>query len=355
MKIFFLINSLHTSGGTERVTTIIANELSKKGFEVGIIALHGGGSPFFELLDKIELFYINPSGYKSIYTHFLSNLYRLRIIYVKHAPNIVIDVCSAMSLLSIPATIFTNIKVITWEHFNSNIDWNPITTPLSRYLAAKRSNMIITLTQRDAENYKQRYKALNVISISNPITCNTNSQALLNQNIVLAIGRLTEQKGFDMLIKAWHLITKDNKNWKLRIVGGGEMETQLLEMIDFYHLNKTIELLPPTNDVVSLYKNASIYVMSSRFEGLPLVLIEAMSMGLPIVSFDCETGPRELIENDVTGVLVPSNDIEKLASELNLLMNDKERQLRYGKNALLKSKDYEIEPIIKKWIDILCL
>ena len=106
---------------------------------------------------------------------------------------------------------------------------------------------------------------------------------------------------------------------------------------------------PFCQDVISLYRNASMYVMSSRFEGLPLVLIEALAMGLPIVSFDCETGPKDIVDNGVNGVLVPTGDVEMLAKEIDELSGNVARQHLYAKHALTKSEEFKVEKIIHLW------
>jgi len=121
------------------------------------------------------------------------------------------------------------------------------------------------------------------------------------------------------------------------------------ESIRQLNLEDSIELIPSTDNVVKHYQESSIYVMSSRYEGLPLVLIEAMSMGLPIVSFDCETGPRDIVTHDVTGRLVPPFDTNKLAQELNDLMNDAPTRELYSQNALKNVEKFETEKILDQW------
>jgi glycosyltransferase involved in cell wall biosynthesis len=207
--------------------------------------------------------------------------------------------------------------------------------------------MIVTLTKQDAENYKKKFSAKNTICIPNPVTINTNEKSTLKEKVVLAVGRYSYQKGFDLLLDAWNEV--HNNGWKLRIVGSGEMEFILKEKIKLYGLHDSVELLPITKNIVEHYKNASIYVMSSRHEGLPLVLIEAMAMGLPIISFDCETGPRDIIENNVTGVLVPPLDVNQLAIELECLIMDENKRSLFSNNALKLVKKFEITEIVDSW------
>ena len=123
------------------------------------------------------------------------------------------------------------------------------------------------------------------------------------------MGWLGAQKNFIDLINAWHLTKARNEGWKLRIIGQGKQQAMLENQISKLGLENTIEMLPPQKNVVEQYKNASVYAMSSRNEGLPLVLIEAMAMGLPIVSYDCPTGPADIKTQKKTGLLIPYSDI----------------------------------------------
>jgi glycosyltransferase involved in cell wall biosynthesis len=351
MKIFFFINTMHTAGGTERMTAVIANALANYGWNIGIVCLYGGGTPFFKVNNTIKIYYVN-HRVKNSYCYFLNNLFKLRKLYKKEKPDFVVDVCSAMSLLSIPAVWGTKINVITWEHFNANMDWNPVTSPLSRKLAVHYASKIVSLTRQDAAIYRQRYKATNVVVIPNPVTIDVTNKTKLTAKRVLAIGRFTPQKGFDLLIEAWHKVSSRNNGWTLRIVGAGEMQELLEQLVQKYNLSTSVEILPPTANVNTLYFDASIYALSSRFEGLPLVLIEAMAMGLPVVSFDCKTGPREIVVSGKTGILVEPENTGIFAKELDNLMQDLSKQRFFSQNAVEESKRFELFEIMNHWVKL---
>ncbi|KGN83151.1 hypothetical protein HW49_00585 [Porphyromonadaceae bacterium COT-184 OH4590] len=353
MNIAFVINSLNRPAGTERITSLLANELVKIGYNVTIIAIHNSGEPFFKLDNKINVLYLCSKPKTNIYLRFPVNIIKLKHLITKNKINKVIDVCSAMSLMSIPATFFTKVKVITWEHFNANINWNIITSPLARKLASMFSSQIVTLTQTDATIFKNKFKAKNVITIPNPITIESNEKATLQEKVILSIGRFERQKGFDMLIDAWRQCSCKNNNWQLKIVGEGTLEKDIKKQIAEYNLNESVDILPPNSQITEIYKKASIYVMSSRFEGLPLVLIEAMYMGLPIISFDCETGPRDIVENGKTGLLVFKNDTTALSKAIDKLTQNPSLIQEYSANAIIASKKFELKPIVKLWEKIL--
>jgi glycosyltransferase involved in cell wall biosynthesis len=338
---------LHTAGGTERATVVIANELAARNYKVGIVCLANKGKPFFETHPNIQLYYLYHESDKQL--SFVRNIFRgikLRQLYKNEKPDIIIIVGSGHSFLNIPAA--RGITTITWEHFNINVN-RQFMHPLSRKIATLYSDRIVTLTNQDAENYKKKFGVKNVICIPNPITINNTNKSPLTEKRVLAIGRLTNQKGFDLLLDAWSQVENRNNGWKLRIIGSGRMLPLLLHKIRKYNLSDSIELIPSSDKIVTHFRESSIYVMSSRYEGLPLVLIEAMAMGLPIISFDCQTGPRDIIEDNLTGRLIPYLDVNRLAKELDNLMGDENKRKLLSENAIKRAENFELKVVADKW------
>lgn len=353
LNVVFFINSLYNAGGTERISTLLANKMVSDGYNVSFIVIYNGGVPFFSLSEKIQIHYLNNRGKGSIYLHYLQYLYLYRKMIKRIKPDYIIDVCSAMSLITIPATIGLKVSVISWEHFNANVDWNPITSRLARYMAAKLANKIVVLTNDDKSIFERKYKASNVVCIPNAVTIEVSKPSMLVEKKVLAIGRFTRQKGFDMLLQAWGLVKCKEYGWVLQIVGQGELKDELIEIAQRLKIMDTVTFNEPIQDVRLYYEMSSIYVMSSRFEGLPLVLLEALAMGLPIISFNCETGPKDLVDDGITGVLVEPNNVTQLALEIDSLAMDRERREMYSTNALKKSCDYKMDSIIEKWKKII--
>ncbi|MHB8206512.1 glycosyltransferase family 4 protein [Mucilaginibacter sp.] len=350
MRICFFINSLNGSAGTERITVLLANYLAENGYSIHIVTQQGGNQSFFPLNNKIQHHYLFENSGINIYSAYAKGLKKYKAILNQIAPDYVVDVCVAMSLLTLPATIFNKkIKIISWEHFNANAYFNIVTAKLSKYLASKFAYSMVVLTEIDKNVYNQKFKPKKIAVIKNPVTVKTNSLADLNSKYILTIGRLTSQKGFDMLLDAWKKVEKQAPDWKLRIVGAGELEAALKKQCDDLELNVSVQFIEPTLQVADYYLNAAMFVMSSRFEGLPLVLIEAKAYGLPIVSFDCETGPREIIRNGVDGILVPPNNIELLAESILDLINDNEKRHLFGKNSQHNINEYSQENFYNSW------
>ncbi len=224
---------------------------------------------------------------------------------------------------------------------------------LSRRLAVKHCNKIITLTQEDADNYRTLFGATNVRCIANPVTLDRLSNSPTKEKILLAVGRLASQKGFDLLLDAWHKTTSKNHGWKLRIIGNGSHKKRLLKQISQLQLADSVELLPATKDIAQHYAQASAFVMSSRFEGLPLVLIEAMNAGLPIVSFDCQTGPRDIIEHNKSGLLVEPLNTELLAQAIDELLLDDIKRQQFSDYSLNAVQKFSVNTIIDQWEQVL--
>lgn len=348
MKIFFIIKGLNYSGGTERVTAILSKALADRGHEVQIASIVGEGeAPFFTFDPAVKRHYLSPPKDRNM------ALYRdyrrislLKELFAKENPDIIIIVDAGRSFVNIPAT--RGFTTITWEHFNINTNWHLMHT-FSRRIAVKYSDMIVTLTQGDANAYQRKFGAKKVISIPNPVTVDVAEKTPMTEKRVLAVGRIVDQKGFDLLVQAWHIAHPKASDWKLRIVGAGKLQKDLEKLILSLGLKNSVEILPPTQDVVSQYKQASIFALSSRHEGLPLVLIEAMAIGLPAVSFDCETGPRDIITDGKTGILVPPLDVEKMAEALVDLMTNTEKRMEFSKNAIEESAKFGIEAIVDQW------
>lgn len=353
MNIAFLISSLNNSGGTERVTAVIANALARSGYCVKVFALSNGGEPFFELDKSIEVQYVVDKPKNNIYLRLPLNVLIIRKLCSKNKIDFLIDVCSAMSLMSIPANFMSRTRIITWEHFNANVDWNPITSPLARRLASRFSKNIVTLTSDDAEAYRKKFGAKNVFTIPNPLTITPKGVTDMSSKTVLAVGRLEEQKGFDMLLEAWQKCKCRESGWELKIVGSGSLKAMLESRAEALSLSDSVRFMPPTREIEQVYRSASIYVMSSRFEGFGLVLVEAMSLGLPVVSFDCDNGPRDIVEHGTTGFLVEPNNVAELAEHIDLLAGDMNLRKKFAENALQRAEKFKLEPILEQWKEIL--
>lgn len=351
MKICFFIYNISNAGGSERVTTIIANELKKRGYDISILSICGT-KPFYEINDNIsvEIMYKDKNNVNSKRKYF-QILKRAYKFHKTNKTDIIIDVFASRSLITIPLKLGLKVKNISWEHFNYNAKIG--LNPMGRKLACRYSNKIITLTNEDTLLYKKDNKNMkadiNYIYNPNPYEGSVVSN-LKNRNII-TVGRLNYQKGYDRLLEAWRLI-QEKSDYRLLIIGDGEEKEELKEKANELKL-KNLEFVGITDKVEEYYKNASFYVSSSRFEGLPMCMIEAQSFGLPIVSFNCETGPSEIVKDNVSGYLVENGDYQMLSEKILQLINNKKIIENMSIEAKKESSRFNIDSIIDKWESII--
>ncbi|MCD9511828.1 glycosyltransferase family 4 protein [Photobacterium phosphoreum] len=356
-KIVFFAGSLNASGGTERVSTIIANRLSEIGYTVQFLSLHDGNNPFFRVNDdiKIDTLFDQKLSFKK---HYHKVIFKLRRYLKDNNVDILINIESMLALYSVPACIGLNIRNICWEHFNFHVDLGLKLRKIARQVAAVACDDIITLTETDRKFWLENtvHKA-KITAISNPALYELiRPRDKIHSKVVLSAGRLTHQKGFDLLLQSWALVIKQRTDWTLRIVGSGEEHDALKYQAEKLGISQSIQWVSHVNNMFEQYNNADLYVMSSRFEGLPMVLLEAISAGLPLVSFDCKTGPREIIE-PTCGWLVEDGNISMLSEKLLeafTTFDDDDQYYAFSKAAINKCQtEFSLEPIINKWVRLI--
>lgn len=341
MHILFIINSLESKGGTERVASLLANWLSSF-HELTILSKYFDGRKNAYWLDK------SVNDIKLIGNDF-TFISKCKQHILQSNPDLII--IHTMSKLT-PVLLLRDIKannIWSLEHISYNFH-----SCLFRYLRQKlyrKLDKVITLTHEDAKNYDFVSDKLSVIANSNslPIRKSVNS---LDSKIVVSIGRLTYQKGYDLLIKSWALVEKKHPDWSLHIYGEGKDEGNLKRLISNYKL-KNVVFKGLTSSVQAAYDEAAFYVMSSRFEGFGMVLIEAQSRGLPIVSFDCPSGPAEIISEGIDGYLVENGNVKMLAERIAYLIDNGSMRQVLSANALISAKRFEPEQIINQWITLI--
>ena len=353
MKVLILGGNFNNTGGTERVGSMLANGLSEAGYEIVLGSIAYGDKPFFPINKDINVISLFNSPGRTLYRT-PNIIYKIRKLLKEERIDTLIVVETMSILFTLPATLGLPVTHICWEHFNFNSDLGKKGRRVARQLAARYCDSVVTLTERDKGYWlKGTQHKSQITAIANP--CPFPVQEYIkeeNTKIVLAVGRLTYQKGFDMLLDAWIQVNKSMPDWTLKIVGEGEDRAKLTNFIKKNKLTDSVELVGNTDDVGQYYKEAEIFCLSSRFEGFPMVLLETLAFGLPIVSFDCDTGPAEVLE-DTGSILVPQSDTNKLALSLIDLMSDNQQRKKISIRSKEKAQIYQPENIINKWISIL--
>lgn len=351
MNICFLEGDMSRRGGTERMTALLANKLSETN-SVWVISINlAENDVFFSLKSEVK--------YKILHKNFgklgiLKQICEIRKFLKNNRIDWLVNVDIGTCIFGIPATFGTKTKVITWEHGNFYNNWGSRWFPYFRRFASKHSDAMVVLTERDKENYQTNIKSKKPIYvIPNPtqrhrFKYNTESQIILSAGLLLPI------KGFDKAIKVASKVLPKFPEWKWFICGEGPERGHLEKMISDAKLEKQVLLCGTVENMAEQYQKAAIYVMTSETEGLPMVLLEAKSWGLPIVSFDIMTGPSDIIRDDVNGYLVPQNDINIMAERLETLIESFELRCRFSESSQLDMDKFNFERIVEKWEKIMC-
>ena len=350
MKIALFCYPLCNSGGIERMTASLANYLIDKNILVDIIVCHSSIESFYSIDSRINIYKLNEDFKKR-----LQSAIALRKIICSNRYDIFINVAIPMGQISFITylTIRKHPILISWEHFHlyagSKIGY------LFRLLSCVLCKRTIVLTDQDKSKYPKflQKKIQRIYNFTIDHFEEYNSYTIKKENIVLSVGRLENQKGFDLLLPIWKKVQDKINGWKLYIIGNGSMKEYLQNKITQMNINNTVEILPATPRIIDYYKISSIYVMTSRYEGLPMVLLEARSFGIPTISFDCPNGPSEIIHDGKDGYVVPMNNEELFSNRLTELIKNKEKRLTFSDNSY---KDtccrFSSQSIIKQWLNL---
>lgn len=257
-------------------------------------------------------------------------------------------------------------KKIFWFHFAWNYDMMCAhsITPLKiantligclkrlrRIRAARRYDAMVVLTEHDRATW-QHY-VHNVTCIHNPVTITPLPVEDYSAERAVAVGRLDWQKGFDILIKAWSIVARKYPDWQLDICGDGPEREKLEQLAAALHLSGKVSFPGNISNMAGAYSKHSLMIMSSRYEGFGLVLVEAAACGLPLVAFDCEQGPSEIINSGQNGFLVsPAGDTDKLAEAIMQLTADEDKRRQMGTAAKEMAEEFEPDKITRQWCDL---
>jgi GalNAc-alpha-(1->4)-GalNAc-alpha-(1->3)-diNAcBac-PP-undecaprenol alpha-1,4-N-acetyl-D-galactosaminyltransferase len=341
MKILFIIASLG-SGGAERVLSNLANSLSKR-HDI-TIATFSNEDPFYTLNKrvthiKLDLLKVSSSKLESIKNNF--NRFSELVRTIKRVDaDVNISFMTQTNILAILASKLIGKKIIISERIAYDFQQSK-SVKLSRRIIYPFSDYLITQTMMDSENYNF-LKRLNVIY--NPIFMkNIKTQ---KEKIILAVGRLNVQKGFDLLIETF--ATLNSNNWRLIIAGDGVEKENLLHLIKSLKLNN-VELIGKRKDIFEWYAKSSIFVLSSKKEGFPNVLLEAMASGCAVVSFDCPYGPSEIIIDKKNGLLVKNQERDELRNAMQKLIDNSSLREELAREALKVKELYAMSKIVEQW------
>jgi amylovoran biosynthesis glycosyltransferase AmsD len=352
--IAILSSHLNLAGGYERIIPYTANLFAEKGIQTTLIILGDTAESFYPIHKKVHViqknadFGITEKGnIVSRKIKMLRDLITLRkILKELHADTVICtEYPFAVSAILCGGKKYA--KVISWEHthFSVNIK-NTFWTKLFRRTYPKLDGIVCL-----NEDEKKLFKTLNnnVTAIPNFVTPVDTTSTLRNK-VILTIARLTAVKGITHLLQTAKLVLLQHPDWQWKLIGTGEMKNDVLHFIEKENLQTKLILQEPvSHNIQSEYQNTSLYVMTSLNECFPMVLLEALSNGLPCIAFDCDTGPRHIITNNEDGLLVEKENSEKLAAAISSLINDEEKRKKMGSAAIVNVQRFSSDAVYKQW------
>ena len=359
MKITLVIYGLG-GGGAERVMSILANYWVSHGWDVTLIMLVAPTqTSFYQLDPRIKIESLGIAGNSANLFAAMKNAWRrikiLRQVIIASQPNVAISFMSSANVNTILACWGLNIPTIVSEHTypGSNLDVNKIWQLLMKW-SYRHADLVTVLTQNALPFYpaEQGYRTIvmpNPVMTPSPVA--VTKRLLPTALNLIAVGRLIHVKGFDLLIEAFQQIRDKYPDWQLTILGEGPIRSELEDLRSQLQLTDRVHLPGLVTNVTDYLRQADLFVMPSRIEGFPMALCEAMACGLPVIATDCLSGPRDIIDDGVNGVLVQTEDVDALAAKLDQLMSDPAKRQQLADNAPHILDRFGLEQVMRMWTD----
>lgn len=353
MKIAYIIHSLHNAGGMERILSVKASRLAEMpGYEVAIVTVSlRGRTPAFSLSPKVELIDL---GLRSPSHARLTKALNAALESLK--PHITMSLCGS-DVYCLKDCTDGSAKAAEWHFpYEKYLCKYGRTLPGRLYARARTRALVrcaqgldrfVVLTKADRQTWSRYVEG--VEQVYNPLTFSTEQSADVSARRFVAVGRLEKEKNLPDLVRAWAIVASKHPDWSLDVYGDGGEKNRIQSLIDKLGVSESMTLRGRSVDVRSEMLHSSGIVMTSLFEGFPLVLLEAAQCGLPLVSYDCPKGPSEIVENGVNGFLVPQGDVDSIASGMIALIEDEALRKRMGNAAKRSSERFSIGEIMSEW------
>ena len=351
MKIMINITGLR-KGGAERVVSVLANNLIKK-YDIDIL-VQSSNNIAYKIDKEVKIFSLEKKKRKIAILRNLERIINSKKIIEKEKPDIIITFLPTPSyrVLALKNKV-GKIPIIVADRNDPQQEYKSIIDKILMNILYKKADGFVFQTKEQQDFFKQNIKENSTI-IYNPIkdefTKDSNEKNIKKDKVIISVGRLTAQKNQKILIDAFAKISQKYQDYRLKIFGVGELEEELKKHIKILNLEDKIKLCGVSDNIKNELQKSEIFVMPSDYEGMPNALIEAMAVGLPVIATDCPCGgPRELIKNNVNGILVRLNDIEEIRKNIELLIENKELAIHLGNEAKKIRKILNVDTIVEQW------
>lgn len=352
-KILIYINSMKPAGGIERVVANLSNKLVNE-YDITILTKDMESS-FYDLDSRINFeslnnpLTLNMNSRISRIVKIVINTFRTIFKLKKYLNTVNADYIYTTNPVNSfeVLTCRNRAKLVISEH-GSIFGYNKIYQELKKYIYPKAYRIAVPTTL-DTELYK--IEGYNSVYIPHLTTFNGTNLSEEKERIVLNVGRLTKDKQQYQLLNIWNRVLEENelKNWKLIIIGTGEEKNRLIDYIEKNALWGNVELIDPVQNIEDYFSKSSIFAFTSRFEGFGMVLLEAMSFGIPCISYNCPSGPRDIIANEINGFLIEPNFEDEYVEKLKLLMKSSSIRKKMGVKAVEEVQNWNNEKIMELW------
>lgn len=377
MRILIIHRSFALVGGAERVITDKANYLAKAGYQLMLVSYEQGAHPLpYELHPSVQYRdldcrfftlskYSAPMHMYHYYRLKRKFKHNLHVVALDFNPDVVVLASDWQTLMGAVIDSVSPIPVIaefhnTYDYVMRKVGTSEgwLKTKLTQLYYRQtikdlgKSAQLVVLTESDARGWRQHFK--NVTVIPNPVTLYPDviDDVPKDPGRIIFVGRFNHEKRIDRLITAFSMIADKYPEWHVDIFGEGNEKDNLIRQIADLKLKSRVIIHEPTKAIYDEYKRSEMLVLCSEHEAWSLVLVEAMSCGIPCISMDCPSGPREIITNKKTGFLTKNGDVVDLSTKIEwLILHDKERK-EMGRNARISAESYKLSNVMKKWIDL---
>lgn len=350
MKLFYVTPFIEGAGGVQRVLSIKTNYLIEKwGYEISILATNSGiDNKYYEFNDKINFYSEKASG-KNVF--YLFNYSKLLKKYIeKINPDIIVVCDNGFKGYCVPFLISKKHKIIFECHGTIYTEEKQVfiadyfINKFYQICASKFAKLVVLV-----EDFKNEFETSNLVVISNPIWFTSSKIPDYKAKKVIAVGRHSHQKGFDIMLSIWQKVVRKHSNWILEIYGESNPKIDLKLLSDKLGISKNVKFHNPSRDINEKYLEASFLILTSRYEGFGMVLIEAMQSGLACISFDCRRGPKDIISNNYDGFLIEPKNERAFEEKIIFLIENENLRVEMGRRAKENSKRYNIDVIMLQW------